>query len=93
MNSSNDSKSLEILSQVSVSESTVKIGDKVVTRVYRGKDGKCCCGCSGKYSECPKKIAQIVGLIVAHATEKTFMSDSGYVAASHNGKIFIAYFD
>ena len=62
---------------------------RVVDRVYRGKPRRCCCGCSGKYSQLPNNVKQAVHTILASDN----VDDGGsYVAAEAHGKLWIAYF-
>ena len=71
---------------------TYVINPAAVDRVYTGRDGKCCCGCSGKYSEPGDmaKIEETVAIINQHLS--TADIDSSYVAVVIGKKVHIAYF-
>jgi len=62
----------------------------MVTRVYSGKAGKCCCGCSGKYSSSPAQVKRVLNLL-ASAEKREF--DASYVAADIDQRTYIAYMD
>jgi len=64
-----------------------------VTRVYSGCDGKCCCGCSGKYYEADAAQAtRIINIINASAPMDLEIGDN-YTATVVGTRLYIAYHD
>lgn len=70
---------------------SIELMGREITRVYRGANGKCCCGCSGKYTdtEPAKKRALKEILSAGDALD----IGSNYVALEKGTRILIAYFD
>lgn len=68
------------------------IGGKEVTKVYRGRAGKCCCGCSGTYSESPMARKRAANEITKVPEAQRF-SDANHVGYEKGGRWIIAYFD
>ncbi len=64
-----------------------------VTRVYRGQNGKCCCGCSGTYFDGDKSIHR--GITQLLRERERWDVGPNYIAAeSPSGtRLLIAYFD
>lgn len=76
-----------------------------VTRVYFGKDGECCCGCSGNFHSPDKKA--MVTKAVNRINEAIRMSENGVLAknveilndpgcftsAGDGNRLTIVYFD
>ena len=66
-----------------------------VKEVYSGKPGRCCCGCSGKYSDNPNTIKRIVGYINANreAAKATnnYIEDNELVSVDTDTRRWIAY--
>jgi acyl-CoA hydrolase len=64
-----------------------------VTSVYSGKDGKCCCGCSGKHYEASseKMVRKVVKLINSDLDRAE--QGSNDVSLVVGDRIYIAYFD
>ena len=63
-----------------------------VTKVYSGKAGKCCCGCSGKYSETPRQIKR-VAKVIAEAPVEARIEDNSFISADVGGRTYTVYFD
>lgn len=72
-------------------------------RSYSGKAGRCCCGCSGNYSEnkasVTRQINKIKKLVAAGYTAEVGRNniaveviDEGYIS-SNPGRLYIVYFD
>lgn len=72
-------------------------------RSYSGKAGRCCCGCSGSYSEnkasVTRQINKIKKLVAAGYTAAVGSNsiaveviDEGYIS-SNPGRLYIVYFD
>ncbi len=58
-----------------------------INRVYSGKPGKCCCGCSGKYSDSDRSKKLILNKIL-----KADYEDCGdHVWAEVGNRLYIAY--
>ena len=62
-----------------------------VKSVYSGKNGKCCCGCSGNHSDKPAAVARIVRQI-ANAPANAIEIGNNYVSAVVGDRRWIAYF-
>lgn len=76
---------------------TFKLKTEAVTRVYSGKNGKCCCGCSGKYTERGEpSFAGKLTLLAKHV-EATPAGDvdvgPNYVGVIVGSRLHLAYFD
>ena len=71
---------------------TVLLGHEI-KRIYRGANGRCCCGCSGKYREDSSAISRGIKEI-ARAQESGEELDIGsnYIALEKGSRILIAYF-
>ncbi len=73
-----------------------------ITKVYSGKAGKCCCGCSGNYRYATGKavhthdkvndnqVKKIVNLLNANPDTK---ADSNHYWVETDGRLYIAYTD
>ena len=61
-----------------------------VKRVYSGIDGKCCCGCSGKYSDADRSKKIIFNKIIKNPNHKF---DDDHVYAVNGNRLLIAYFN
>ena len=61
-----------------------------VKRVYSGVNGKCCCGCSGKYSDSDRSKKIILNKILKNPDHKY---DNGHVYAVNGNRLLIAYFN
>ena len=76
-----------------------------INKVYSGKKGRCCCGCSGKYffcSEAPanqhrlaidcndKMVKKVLGLIKAAAVDD-LMTDDNYYALEVEERLYVVY--
>jgi hypothetical protein len=60
-----------------------------IDRVYSGKDGKCCCGCSGKYWDDAKQKARVIKIMNKTAN----LTDGGCHAYAVVGeRLYIAYY-
>lgn len=62
-----------------------------VKRVYSGVDGKCCCGCSGKYSDSDRSKKIIFNKIMKNPA-KVFEGED-HVYAVNGNRLLIAYFN
>jgi hypothetical protein len=72
-------------------EETMQINAEQVKSVYSGKDGKCCCGCSGKHSEDKTTIKRTVNKINKHVNDWDVGTD--YIAVVVGTRLHIAYFN
>lgn len=77
---------------------TIKLKREKVTRIYIGKANKCCCGCSGKYTERSDKRfgakADQVDRALAEAHPVDIDASSPtYIAVDVGNRVLIAYFD
>ena len=61
-----------------------------VKRVYSGVNGKCCCGCSGKYSDSDRSKKIIFNKIMRNPNK---VVDNGHVYAVAGDRLLIAYFE
>lgn len=61
-----------------------------VKRVYSGVNGKCCCGCSGKYSDSDRSKKIILNKILKNPEHKV---DGDHVYAVNGNRLLIAYFN
>jgi hypothetical protein len=63
-------------------------------RSYSGMAGRCCCGCSGNYSESKQGISGQISRLKKLAGQgvKLDIQDS-YVAAENGGRLYIVYFN
>ena len=71
---------------------------EMVVSVYSGKDGKCCCGCSGKHFRDARNIKRIVKILKENANNETFEVYIGpfdgnvhYFAVVLGERLYIAY--
>lgn len=65
-----------------------------VKRVYRGQNGKCCCGCAGKYREDEGSVRRAIREIEAARSSGEDLDLGGtYVALEKGSRILIAYFE
>ena len=64
------------------------LNPSMIDHVYSGKAGKCCCGCSGKYSDKPAQKTRVINLL---ATASKLEFDSTYVSADIDGRTYTAY--
>ena len=62
-----------------------------INRVYSGKAGRCCCGCSGKYSSDDKAKRRLLRLL--NENPSAIDRGSNYIAVELGTRIHIAYFD
>lgn len=72
---------------------SVELMGREIKRVYRGQNGKCCCGCSGKYTEteaAKKRAAKEISLI---RDVSSLDVGSSYIALEKGSRILIAYFE
>ena len=64
-----------------------------IRSVYSGVEGKCCCGCSGKYYSAESKhMINKVCNIIESKEEGELDHDSSYVAAVIGKRVYIVYF-
>ena len=70
---------------------------KEVTRVYSGKNNKCCCGCSGKYVEKGDKSFEMmkkkVNALFQNARIKDVEVKKTYTSVVVGDRIYILYND
>lgn len=66
-----------------------------VKQVYSGKDGKCCCGCSGTHSTDDKQKTRIVNILNKAAKAGNLMDtvDDTYAATVIGKRLYVAYFN
>ena len=77
---------------------------KTVEKVYSGKEGACCCGCSGKYWYSPiqpnleldyptsaKMVNKVIKLIKENRDHAEF--GMNYISITIGNRWYIAYFD
>ena len=76
----------------------ISLEAKDVKRVYSGINGKCCCGCSGKYYEAtdPKAarmIARVLKMIALPDTDQRVENLGSCVTVENDKRVWIAYLD
>jgi hypothetical protein len=79
-----------------------------ITKVYSGRDGRCMCGCSGKYSytahgarddspgyDVAESINERSVKIIAGRVLRnpnTDYNDAGYAVLVHNGRVLVVFY-
>lgn len=71
---------------------SVELMGREIKRVYRGQNGKCCCGCSGKYTE-TEAAKKRAAKEIQSANGLGIDMDRSYVALEKGSRILIAYFE
>lgn len=76
---------------------TIKLKREGVKRVYSGKDGRCCCGCAGKYTDrgapaFERNLGKLADLIEKTPAEQLDVGPN-YIAVVVGSRLRIAYFD
>lgn len=82
----------------------MQINKSNVVSVYSGRDGRCCCGCSGihRHSSISKNmpsygvvsdrhVARVCNIMNKHVDELEY--DNGHVALRLDGRLYIAYME
>ena len=67
------------------------LNGREVSKVYRGKRDRCCCGCAGTYNDSDRAKARAVREIEA-ADEADIEVGSSYVALARDNRLLIVYF-
>ena len=60
-----------------------------ITSVYSGKNGKCCCGCSGKHYRDGPMVKKVVNIIQAHPEKME--QGTNHTAVVIGNRLYIAY--
>ncbi len=66
-----------------------------VKQVYSGRDGMCCCGCSGKHSTDDKQKTRIVNILNKAAKAGNLLDtiDDTYAATVIGKRLYVVYFN
>lgn len=65
-----------------------------IERVYSGKAGSCCCGCSGKYYEAAESktmTTKVAKLINKHIVGADIDEGGEYIAVELGQRLYVAY--
>jgi hypothetical protein len=65
----------------------------VAKRFYSGRAHKCCCGCSGKYSDPSARWINKMAKAIDEAEDAAVDVGNGYVAVETPTRVLIAYWE
>jgi hypothetical protein len=72
----------------------LQITPAVLSQTYRGKPGKCCCGCSGNYYEDAKTMQRCINKVAKHiANGGEYQLGGTYMSADIGNVQYNIYFN